>query len=80
MSFGEQWRLLSLINLSWIETSLGSFSQGLAPLLIDRPVLHFAVDITETLYTLRLREQRLRQNDRFQTGMKAKLSLVISLD
>jgi hypothetical protein len=39
MGFGEQWRLLSRINLSWTETSLGLFSEGLAPLLTGPPII-----------------------------------------
>jgi hypothetical protein len=38
MGFGEQWRLRSRVNLSWKGTSLGSFSEGLAPLLTDPPM------------------------------------------
>jgi hypothetical protein len=39
MGFGEQWRLLSRVNLSCTETSLGLIPEGLAPLLIDPPIL-----------------------------------------
>jgi hypothetical protein len=73
MSFGEQWRLLSLINLSWIETSLGLFSEGLAPLLTDPPIpsafgLDRSSDQTSTFCLLKHRNGYIidRQKERIR--------------